>query len=326
MAYKISDNKKWIDKRFRKLTKDEKLLYMYLWDVCNEAGFYKLNDIERDCFLMGINEDEFQNALKGLCTPKEGVDNHLKRGFIVVDGWLWIEHYLQHNQRDFGDTKNNAHKPIYKILELHLDRFINEIEFKKFIEHITPWQGVWKGPCNGNGLGNGKEEKGVVGEKGDSEPGPRPDHVIAFAQTMAAYFNVGEIRQMHKYRQVLAFVKFHFKAGQLPYLGQQFEYYRKHKDDSGEIKHGLDSYLGDPARDFQNGGWNAKDWKAEYEQNQQKMEKEKYPNKLVKKLWASLDGKGQTEYRKHLEGLGWKLTNSPGGSHWKKPDGTREWL
>jgi hypothetical protein len=142
MAFKISDDKKWNDKRFRNLNKNEKLLYIYLWDSCDIAGFYKLEDIDRDCFVIGLSTEEFTDALKSLVTPKEGVNKVMTRGFVLRDGYVWISHYIKHNQKDFGKNKNPAQKGVYKYL-INRESFLVEREFYDFCKELDVWEGVW---------------------------------------------------------------------------------------------------------------------------------------------------------------------------------------
>ena len=65
MAYRFTDTNKWRDAWFLDLAPMEKLLWVYLYENCDIAGFYEVCK-KRIMFDLGINKSTFEGALKGL--------------------------------------------------------------------------------------------------------------------------------------------------------------------------------------------------------------------------------------------------------------------
>jgi hypothetical protein len=145
MSYRFTETGKWEDPWFRKLKKDEKLVFLYLLDKCNSAGFLEL-DYEIISFFTGVEIRGIEGAMKGL-----------NRGLIEADGWVWIKNFLRHQKNLPLNDKNNAHKPIICQINEQLSRFDNN---KDMVEIL----GAYKGLISPIGKGKGKGNKGGVGE------------------------------------------------------------------------------------------------------------------------------------------------------------------
>ena len=65
MAYRYTTTEKWNDNWFSELKQFEKLLFMYLCDNCDIAGFYEINykRIEND---LTSKKETIKGAFKGL--------------------------------------------------------------------------------------------------------------------------------------------------------------------------------------------------------------------------------------------------------------------
>ena len=109
MPIRFTNSGKWADKWFRNLSPYAKTLYWYLWDVCDIAGFWEI-DFDHAAYHTKIPEDEIQGAFKGLC-----------RGYIEVDGYIWIRRFLYH-QRNL--PLNNFTQCIFRksVNKLHVFR------------------------------------------------------------------------------------------------------------------------------------------------------------------------------------------------------------
>lgn len=123
MPNKNSVTEKWSDPWFRKLDVTEKLLFMYLCDVCDCAGFIEY-DAEIVEFQVKAPTKALEGALKGLY-PK-----------VVRKGnWLWVVNHIKHQtghpQKPLKPA-NKYHIGIWRRLNAHLDME----EVKDFIDRM----------------------------------------------------------------------------------------------------------------------------------------------------------------------------------------------
>lgn len=119
------------------------LLFIYLCDNCDCAGFLEIN-YKRWASDLNSSIDTIQGACKGLI-----------RGLIFSpdESCLFIKNYLKHQKNYPFNKKNNSYLGIIKRFDLYAELF-NIKDIETFI------QGAYKGLTsplgNGNGKGNGK--------------------------------------------------------------------------------------------------------------------------------------------------------------------------
>jgi len=109
MSVKFTNAKKWDDVWFSQLTMEQKVMFMYLCDMCDIAGFHEVN-----------------KELATLQTGIEDVDeviNALSKSVVYNDGYIWIKKYIKHQKNLPINLKNGAHKAIVKSIDEHIDRF-----------------------------------------------------------------------------------------------------------------------------------------------------------------------------------------------------------
>lgn len=141
---RFTETDKWSDPWFQSLSYGTKLVFMYFLDKCNNAGFYEEN-INEACFHLGITQDQYKGALKGL-----------GRGIKGASGWYWIKNFLKHQKNLPLNAENPAHKQIIFLISEQVPRFSDETEFKEF---IAPMKGLLS-PI-GKGIGKGNKERSV---------------------------------------------------------------------------------------------------------------------------------------------------------------------
>lgn len=141
---------KWNDEWFSNLKPIEKLVFLYLVDKCDNAGFFEINK-RIDAFLIGITEDEFLANLRSL-----------KKTYIPsIDGRkIWIKNYLKYQKNLPLNIGNNAHKQIITFIISNIDNFNYNFNY------LGANEGLFSPIGKGNiiGKGNGKVEEGGVGE------------------------------------------------------------------------------------------------------------------------------------------------------------------
>lgn len=147
--YRFTDREKWSDKWFRKLSIEEKVLFEYLRDVCDNAGFYEI-DMEIIPIYTKLSEQQILGAIKGL-----------NRAYIVHGGILWLKNFLKHQKNLPLNIKNNAHKEIINIIQSYLS------VFPEVPTILGADKGLFSPPGKGNGTSNGK---GKVKERNKIPP------------------------------------------------------------------------------------------------------------------------------------------------------------
>lgn len=165
MAYRFTDTEKWRDAWFTTLTQFEMLLFLYLCDVCDIAGFAEVN-LRLWAFELRSTESTIKGALEGLN----------KSVLLSENGdYVYLKNFLKHQKNLPLNERNNAHRGIIGRFKANLDKFIdveNEIDIElinSFIGSplVAPHEGLSRGTGKGNGKGNGngnskyteKEEK-----------------------------------------------------------------------------------------------------------------------------------------------------------------------
>lgn len=140
---RFTETDKWHDPWFRKLNGPEKLVFIFLIENCNNAGFYEW-DGSHVAYLTGLEVKHVEGALKAL-----------ERGIKGASGWVWIRNFLRHQKNDDLNAENPAHRQIIGLLKVQMERFSDVAEFKAF---VGPLKGLLSPIGNGTGKGEGRKE------------------------------------------------------------------------------------------------------------------------------------------------------------------------
>lgn len=156
MAYRFTNTEKWADSWFSGLTQLQMLLFIYLCDNCDIAGFIELN-YKRWANDLNSSTDTIEGACKGLA-----------RGLIYSNtgDCIYIRNFLKHQKNYPLNPGNKAHQGILKRFAIYAHKFdIQDINL--FIEGASKGLPSPTGNGNGigNGIGNGKKEAKVENEK-----------------------------------------------------------------------------------------------------------------------------------------------------------------
>jgi uncharacterized protein YdaU (DUF1376 family) len=100
---------------------------------------------------------------------------------------------------------------------------------------------------------NINKDKGGVGEKEEME----------LISEIMQWFGFSEMRNPDKQSQLFGFVKVLKSDGRVEYFKEQFLAYKKHKEESNEIRHGFTGFLGTRENRYTDGGWNSRNWSKE---------------------------------------------------------------
>lgn len=154
MAYRFTNTDKWSDAWFSSLKQIEMLLFMYLCDNCDIAGFAEVN-LKRWAADLNSTPDTIKGALMGL---NKGII------FSSDENCIYLKNFLKHQKNLPINENNKAHIGILRRFELYRHKFDIQ-DINSFIE--SPIEGASKGlqSPTGNGIGIDNGIKGGVGEK-----------------------------------------------------------------------------------------------------------------------------------------------------------------
>jgi len=110
MSSRLSSTEKWNDAWFNSLSPNAKLLFFYLVENCDNAGFYEINK-KFLMFFTGLDNDNLVNAI-----------SELKKAYIKSNDGLriWIINFLKYQKKTPLNFANNNHKQIISIIQYNL--------------------------------------------------------------------------------------------------------------------------------------------------------------------------------------------------------------
>jgi hypothetical protein len=146
MAYRLTDTNKWNDKWFLDLRPIEKILFNYLCDNCDCAGFIEIN-IRKWANEIGHNNKEIEGALKGL-----------NRGLIYSNNKeeIYLRTYLKHQKKYPLNPKDNFYNGIIARFENYRYKFDIQ-DVNEFIQGAL--KGLRRDKDNGNNIDNLKDKE-----------------------------------------------------------------------------------------------------------------------------------------------------------------------
>lgn len=153
MAYRFTNTDKWNDAWFSDLRPLSKLLFLYLCDQCDIAGFIELN-YKKISFELGCGKQEVERSLKEMGD----------RIVLSIDcKFIFIRHFIKHQRNTDLKETNTAHRGIINRLNDNLKIFDCQTVDDFFKAPLKPLS--W-----GYGIGIGNNipptvEKGGMGEK-----------------------------------------------------------------------------------------------------------------------------------------------------------------
>jgi hypothetical protein len=147
MSYRFTNTEKWSDAWFSNLKQIEMLLFVYLCDNCDIAGFIE------------VNYRRWANDLGSSIETIEGASKGLLRGLLFSrDGdCIYIRNFLKHQKNLPLNENNKAHLGILRRFDLYKHKFDIQ-DIKEFYEGGS--KGLLSPTGNGIGNGKGKEEEG----------------------------------------------------------------------------------------------------------------------------------------------------------------------
>lgn len=151
MAYRFTNTDKWGDAWFSELRPIEKLLFNYLCDNCDIAGFIEVT-LKKWSMDIGADKPQIEGALKGL-----------QRGLTYSSNadCIYINNFLKHQKNLPINPNNKAHLGILHRFEMYASKF-NIQDYYQFIEGASKGLLSPTGIGNGNGIGNGYKKEDII--------------------------------------------------------------------------------------------------------------------------------------------------------------------
>jgi hypothetical protein len=158
MPKRFTETDKWKDSWFLDLKPEEKLLFIYLCDQCDIAGFYERCD-KMAAFQTGLTIEQLQGAYKGLA-----------RGLVAGAKHIWVRNFLKHQKNLPLNYHNPSHRGIIRILVDYAIAFKNHykdilgVDENELIQMLGAIEGLQSpiGKGIGKGKGKGKSSKDRV--------------------------------------------------------------------------------------------------------------------------------------------------------------------
>lgn len=204
MTRRFTETGKWDDPWFRRLSPAAKLLFQFICDRCDCAGFWEI-DLDAAAFHIGIPRTgsdlttgpawTADAALDELCVKPKGYASPKVR-LNQDKSWLYVTNFLHHQGNWPLNPKNNSTTGILRcfasrgefgdailafLQQRTSDGVAKSIQslsegpskdlprtFQGGVEDLERGPGKGKGNSNGNGNGNSSGEEGCGGKGGDS--------------------------------------------------------------------------------------------------------------------------------------------------------------
>ena len=124
---RMTDPAKWDDEWFLDLKPLEKLLWLYMCERCDIAGFYKIPK-RKASFELGVSIEEYLGAYEGLMRGYLGAKNKEH---------IWLRNFLKYQKNLPLNKWNNAHKSILNKLYSEFENYKHYKEFTLLpIQHL----------------------------------------------------------------------------------------------------------------------------------------------------------------------------------------------
>lgn len=127
---RMTDTNKWEDDRwFQGLPAISKLLYLYLQEKVDPAGFIECS-MDKFAVDLTVNTEDVENALKQMLM----IDGATY--VIVRNGWIWLPRFLV-DQRNYPlNRRNGLYQRIVGLINAQELRFRGTPEFDALLEHV----------------------------------------------------------------------------------------------------------------------------------------------------------------------------------------------
>ena len=133
MTTRMTETNKWKDRWFRGLDSKTKLLFLYLCDNCDIAGFWEI-DLDLAAFDTGILTTEIQNVFETISSR-----------YIASENYVWLKNFLRHQRNYPLNPKNPCHSGIINRIKHHKELSDKVLQFLEDDWKARGYEGASKG-------------------------------------------------------------------------------------------------------------------------------------------------------------------------------------
>lgn len=241
MAKRFTDTDKWKKPFIRGLHGAYKLLWMYILDDCDHAGIWQV-DLEVAQVRIGEQLD---------CNI--ALSQFSEKIIPFSNGEKWFIPSFIDFQYGALNPDNRAHGSVLNLLKKYN---LIDLENKPL---KSPLQGAMDMDMDMD------IDKELVKEE---------DKVI-LAKKIIFDFGFNEISNFDKLKSAIQFLNYIQHQNRFDYFVSQYNAYWEFKNKSGEQKHNFTSFLGTPAKQYENAGWDTANWNEKLKELQTKKQPEK---------------------------------------------------
>ena len=196
MSSRFTATEKWKDSWFGDLPVESKLLFIYIVENCDIAGFWEIN-FKVASFETGIPR-RIENGFEGMqpVLDIEGAFKPLASRFVIDEKYVWVRNFLYHQKNLPLNPENKCHKGILRIIESHNsfgEQILKEIEKR---ENCGATKGLHSPTGIGTGIGKGKSKGNIIFSfETKSFNGIIPEEMSRWSEAYPAVDIAGEIRR-----------------------------------------------------------------------------------------------------------------------------------
>jgi hypothetical protein len=231
----------WTDEKIGMMKRDERLLFIGLWNLADDQGVLKSNAAYIRGQLFSYDEELSTATVNAWLKA-------LEEASMIVQ--------FTHNGESYFIVRNfNEHQLINRPSKPKFD--------KSLINRLLN-EGSW----NTHGIlteysqpeGKGKEGKGTGNEEGERKIVPSDFEDNGLSKKVMDFFEFTEIANFDKLREVGNFLKCLFLNEKIKYFEDQFAAYTEYKSINNSYVHSFKKFLGSHDKLFEDGAWNAENW------------------------------------------------------------------
>ena len=230
MAKRFIDTELFDDPWYMDLSKEAKLLWVYVITKCDHAGIISYNK----------KLWKFQTDIEQIETVIKELGNRL---ISVTEEYFFIPNYIKYQYPNFPNSKVKQQQSALEIL----NKFNININ-----SYLTLKKPLIKGYDNDNDNDNDNISEKIIESNILTET--------------CSFFGISEINQPRAFIEISKFINTLTHRNRIDYYINQFKYYKLLKKEAHQQVHNWQNYIGtvEDKQYYENGAWNIQDWEKKY--------------------------------------------------------------
>jgi hypothetical protein len=261
MAKRFISTELFDDPWFMNLSKDAKLLWVYLFTKCDHAGIIQNNP----------KLWKFQTDIENIDTVREELGSRL---ITVNEQYYFNPKFLKFQYPNFPKSKVKAQISALDIL----NKF--KINPNTYLTLNKPLSNSYEYEYENENENENENEKIIKKSEISKTEQIEKDEILnksnyqSELDLLCEHFDVTEMNKPTIYFELEHFINCLFINERLKYFKNQFEYYKKFKNDSNQHVHGYKNFIGDSEKLYDDGAWNHETWEIKHSEYLKKSKKQ----------------------------------------------------